>query len=185
MNNLISILKLVGLLLIDGIFVSAEYAVLATSKIQIADLAQQGDPTAKLMHATLNNANKQNRYISTSQICISVISLALGMVGEGIFSNWLAHSFCTILICKRSCAHHCHHLGHHPSHHRPSRPWRNDSQNAHHSKWQSQFLRILIRPMNLLEKILSPLVYLLNKAGIICHNHPRHQKTSIQSLSFR
>ncbi len=164
MNNLISILKLVGLLLIDGIFVSAEYAVLATSKIQIADLAQQGDPTAKLMHATLNNANKQNRYISTSQICISVISLALGMVGEGIFSNWLlilfaqfsfasvlAHTIATILATILLTIVQVV-LG-------EMIPKTLTIQNA------EPVLRILIRPMNLLEKILSPLVYLLNKAA--------------------
>jgi CBS domain containing-hemolysin-like protein len=164
MNNLISFIQLAGLIILNAIFVSAEYAILATSKIRVADLAQQGDQTAKLMHTTLSNPNKQNRYISTSQICISVISLALGMVGEGIFSNWLlilfaqfsfanalAHTIATILatilltIVQVVIG--------------EMIPKTLTIQNA------EAFLRLLIRPMNFLEKILSPLVFLLNKGA--------------------
>ena len=166
MSNLLSFIQLTALIVLNAIFVSAEYAILATSKIRVADLAQQGDPTAKLMHSTLSNANKQNRYISTSQICISVISLALGMVGEEIFSTWLlllfsqfsfanalAHTIATILatilltIVQVVIG--------------EMIPKTLTIQNS------ETFLRLLIRPMNFLEKILSPIVFLLNKAASI------------------
>ena len=164
MTNIISILQLSSLILLNAIFVSAEYALLATSKFRMADLAQQGDQTAKIIFNTLNNSNKQNRYISTSQICISVISLALGMVGENIFANWLlllfdqfnfanalAHTIATILATVLLTIVHVV-LG-------EMIPKTLTIQNS------ERFLRILIHPMNILEKILSPLVFLLNRSA--------------------
>lgn len=164
MNNLLSIFSIAILILFNAIFVSAEYAMLAVSKIRMADLAQKGDSTAQIIFNTLDNPTKQNRYISTVQIWISIISLTLGMIGENIFANWLlilfahfrfantlAHTIATILaVILLTIVHVV--LG-------EMIPKTLTLQNA------ESYLRILIHPMNFLEKIFDPIVYLLNKSA--------------------
>ncbi len=67
------------LVLGNGFFVAAEFALVAVRKSRIEALAAEGDKAAKRLMLLLNNLNA---YISATQLGITIASLALGWVGE-------------------------------------------------------------------------------------------------------
>src|SRR5271169_2132876 len=71
----IEILLIAGLILINGFFVSVEFALVKVRATQIDELAGQGNWAAKLTSKALD---RLDFYLSASQIGITVASLALG-----------------------------------------------------------------------------------------------------------
>ena len=69
------ILLIAGLILINGFFVSVEFALVKVRATQIEQLAEQGNWAAKLTSKALD---RLDFYLSASQIGITVASLALG-----------------------------------------------------------------------------------------------------------
>src|SRR2546430_4452922 len=77
-------LALVALLVLaNGFFVAAEFALVAVKRSRIDAQAAQGDSAAKVVQAALT---KLDRYISATQLGITAASLALGWIGEPAFS---------------------------------------------------------------------------------------------------
>jgi CBS domain containing-hemolysin-like protein len=73
-------LGLVGLLVLaNAFFVAAEFALVAVRRSQIDQLALQGDSGARTVQAALKHLD---RYISGTQLGITLASLALGAIGE-------------------------------------------------------------------------------------------------------
>jgi CBS domain containing-hemolysin-like protein len=73
-------LALVVLLVVaNGFFVAAEFALVAVRRSRIDDQASHGDASAKVVQGALA---KLDRYISATQLGITVASLALGWIGE-------------------------------------------------------------------------------------------------------
>ena len=73
------ILSIAGLILINGYFVAAEFALVKVRTTQIDQLAEQGNWAAKLTSKALD---RLDFYLSASQIGITVASLALGRAIE-------------------------------------------------------------------------------------------------------
>ncbi len=71
----IEILLIAGLILINGFFVTAEFALVKVRATQIDQLAEQGNWAAKLTSKALD---RLDFYLSASQIGITIASLALG-----------------------------------------------------------------------------------------------------------
>ncbi len=71
----IEILLIAGLILINGFFVAAEFALVKVRTTQIDQLAERGNWAAKLTSKALDRLDS---YLSASQIGITVASLALG-----------------------------------------------------------------------------------------------------------
>src|SRR5262249_58674835 len=71
----VEILLIAGLILINGFFVSVEFALVKVRATQIDELAEQGNWAAKLTSKALD---RLDFYLSASQIGITVASLALG-----------------------------------------------------------------------------------------------------------
>ena len=69
------ILIIAGLILINGFFVTVEFALVKVRATQIEQLAEQGNWAAKLTSKALD---RLDFYLSASQIGITVASLALG-----------------------------------------------------------------------------------------------------------
>jgi len=86
---IIPILLITLLIIVNGIFVAAEFGIAATPRARIAQLAESGSVGAQRVLHILRDAGLLNRYISTAQIGITIASLGLGMYGEHVVADWL------------------------------------------------------------------------------------------------
>ncbi len=76
-------------ILLNGIFVAAEFAIVAAPRTRIAQLADEGMAAAQRTFKILLEPALQNRYIATAQVGITIVSLGLSMYGEKIIEEWL------------------------------------------------------------------------------------------------
>src|SRR5262245_55614879 len=86
----LEILLIAGLILINGFFVSVEFALVKVRATQIEQLAEKGNWAAKLTQRALN---RLDFYLSASQLGITVASLALGRVMEHWVEPLIASAF--------------------------------------------------------------------------------------------
>jgi CBS domain containing-hemolysin-like protein len=70
----------------NGFFVASEFALVGVRRSRIEMLANQGSASARRL---LNLLNHLNRYISATQLGITMASLALGWIGEPVFAHIL------------------------------------------------------------------------------------------------
>lgn len=78
------------LILINGFFVAAEFALVKVRASQLDLKAQKGSSRAKLAKTLLD---KLDAYLSATQLGITLASLALGAVGEDVISHLVSASF--------------------------------------------------------------------------------------------
>src|SRR6266849_2644207 len=81
------ILILVLLILLNGLFVMAEMAVVSARKARLQQQANEGNKRAK---AALDLAQNPSLFLSTVQIGITLISILLGALGGPALSRPLA-----------------------------------------------------------------------------------------------
>ncbi len=79
------------LILLNGLFVAAEFALVAVPRTRMAQAAAGGSRAARLVLDVLGSPRQQNLYLSTAQLGITVASLGLGMYGEHVVADWLVH----------------------------------------------------------------------------------------------
>src|ERR1043165_3712841 len=80
------VLLVLFLVLANGFFVAAEFALVGVRRSRVETLAATGDLRARRLLTLLDNLNA---YISATQLGITMASLALGWVGEPVFAHLL------------------------------------------------------------------------------------------------
>lgn len=80
------ILLLLGL---NGVFVAAEFALVIANKQRLQCEGQNGNAAAARVADILADRRRQDRYVATAQLGITLASLALGMYGEHVMAEWI------------------------------------------------------------------------------------------------
>lgn len=88
---LIPLLIIAFLILLNGLFVAAEFSIVAAPRTRLSQAAERGSGAARNVLHILADPMRQNRYLATAQIGITIASLGLGMYGEHTVAEWLYH----------------------------------------------------------------------------------------------
>jgi putative hemolysin len=80
----LELLAVAGLLLLNAFFVAAEYGLVTARRTRITELRDQGDNRARLV---LRITANPPRFIAAMQLGVTLTSLAIGALGEPVFSH--------------------------------------------------------------------------------------------------
>lgn len=92
MSALVPIGIIAALLLLNAVYVAAEFAIVAARRTAIDERAAAGSRAAAHVARILSDRRLQDRYIATAQLGITLASLGLGMYGESKLAGWLIAS---------------------------------------------------------------------------------------------
>ncbi len=90
MSPLVPWLVVAALITVNGLFVAAEFAIVAAPRPAINRRRTRGEALARLVQRIQRRPAEQDRFFATSQVGITVASLALGMYGEHALAVRLA-----------------------------------------------------------------------------------------------
>jgi CBS domain containing-hemolysin-like protein len=87
MEAIFPYLVIMVLILLNGMFVAAEFAIIGVRPTRIEQLAEQGNATAKRLRKIVRDPAEADRYIASAQLGITIASLGLGMYGEPVIAH--------------------------------------------------------------------------------------------------
>ena len=87
MELLFSFFIIALLIFLNGLFVAAEFGIIGVRPSRVEQLAQEGNRTAIGIRKIIRSPGKQDRYIATAQLGITLASLGLGMYGEPVIAH--------------------------------------------------------------------------------------------------
>lgn len=90
MDSLIPTLIVAILILLNGVFVAAEFAIVGISRMEVERGVREGKTAARLVRWIVEHPRRQDRFIATAQLGITAASLGLGMYGEHKLAHWIA-----------------------------------------------------------------------------------------------
>ena len=81
------------LIALNAFFTGVEFAAVSSRRARLDVLVEKDSPAARIVRDWLENPSSRERLIAATQLGITVVSLALGAVGENAFNAWLAPLF--------------------------------------------------------------------------------------------
>jgi CBS domain containing-hemolysin-like protein len=78
------------LVLVNGFFVAAEFAIVRSRRPRMEQLAEEGDRRAKI---ALDQIDRVDEYVATSQVGITLASIAIGFLGEPAIADLIEPLF--------------------------------------------------------------------------------------------
>lgn len=91
--GLVAILIIGTLIVVNAIYVAAEFAAVSVRRSRVQQLATDGHPLAAWLLPILDSPNSLDRYIAACQIGITLSSLILGAYAQRTVAVWLAPAF--------------------------------------------------------------------------------------------
>jgi CBS domain containing-hemolysin-like protein len=79
MTEILLLLGVVVLVLVNGFFVAAEFAIVRSRRSRIEQLAQEGDKRADIALRQMDNVDE---FVATAQVGITLASIGIGFLGE-------------------------------------------------------------------------------------------------------
>jgi len=89
----INILVLVILIALNAFFVSVEFAAVSSRRARLDLMADADSHTANIVRTWLDSPATRDRLIAATQLGITIVSLALGAIGENTFEEILTPLF--------------------------------------------------------------------------------------------
>lgn len=86
---LVALVVIIVLVLINGLFVMAEFSIIGVRPTQLEQMVEEGVSRAAPVLATIESRQKQDQYIATAQLGITVASLGLAMYGEPQIAHFI------------------------------------------------------------------------------------------------
>jgi CBS domain containing-hemolysin-like protein len=93
---LAAILVVTALILVNALYVAAEFAAVSVRRSRIQQLASDGNPLAAWLLPVLESPKELDRYIGACQIGITLSSLVLGAYAQATFAVWLTPIFAAL-----------------------------------------------------------------------------------------
>ena len=90
---LVAILVVAALILVNAIYVAAEFSAVSVRRSRIQQLAANGNPLAAWLLPVLESPAALDRYIAACQIGITLSSLVLGAYAQATIAVWLVPLF--------------------------------------------------------------------------------------------
>jgi CBS domain containing-hemolysin-like protein len=87
---LVAILVATALILVNAVYVAAEFGAVGVRRSRLRQLADDGNPLARWLLPRLSTPAGLDRYIGACQIGITISSLGLGAYGQSTLAVWLA-----------------------------------------------------------------------------------------------
>lgn len=86
---LLPIVVILLLVVVNGLFVAAEFALVGARRSRLATLAQGGSGPAKWLLGVFDRPAGKDAYIAIAQLGITLASIGLGMYGEPAVAKWM------------------------------------------------------------------------------------------------
>src|SRR5436190_13239524 len=86
-SAVLEVALVIGLVMLNGLFVAAEFALVKIRETQLDTLVAKGHRRAKVARHIISHLNS---FLSATQLGITMASLGLGWVGEPLFTQVLS-----------------------------------------------------------------------------------------------
>lgn len=90
---IVPIVVIALLVVLNGIFVAAEFALVASRRSRLETLAEGGSGAARWLLGVFDHPTGKDGYIAIAQLGITLASIGLGMYGEPAVAKWLYGPF--------------------------------------------------------------------------------------------
>jgi CBS domain containing-hemolysin-like protein len=90
---ILPIAAVIALVIVNGVFVAAEFALVGSRRSRIEALAADGRRSARWLLRVFDRPTGKDGYIAVAQLGITLASIGLGMYGEPAIAHWLYDPF--------------------------------------------------------------------------------------------